>query len=380
MGLYEGRLLRWYQILSGYTEQKKSEHLYKDDIDGKAKPQKTRENVSKERSLLGKIFHTLEKKIRVHVFKWENMGEHLAIDDKMIGGELCTILSNKITKKAILIVESVKSSVIIEMLSRMPGNLIYGVKTMSRDLAGNYERVGDYFLNAIQVADKFHVLALAFEALQMIRMRYKRDEQTKERLRAESHKVQEAEKRDMVEKEGKTYKPKKCPPPPLLYPLGESTVQLLTRSKYLLFVREEDWTESQKERSKLLFYHFPELKTAYTLVTDFRDIYEIPAQKRKEYTALRLPLPDDFHKQCEGEAKKRISEWQKSIGAFNCDELQNFSSTVSTHKSSILSYFLTEQTNAFAESLNAKIQRFIISNYGIKNRDFFFFRLSKFIS
>jgi|GEM_PF-640876 len=380
MGLNEGRLLRWYQELSGYLEKKKNGDLYKNDIDGKEKTHKTKDNVSKEKSLLGKTFNSLQKKIRVMIYKVENMGKHLAIDEKMIGGEFYTILSNKVTKKVILMVESVKSGVIIELLSRMPGKLIYDVQTISRDLAGNFERVADYFLEAIQVADKFHVLALGFEALQFIRMRYKRDAQTEERIRRESHLCVEAEKREQAKQNGETYKTKPCPPPPRYQPFGETMVQMLTKSKYLLFVRSEEWTDSQKARAEFLFTHFPEIKTAYHFILEFRNIYDIPSQNRASLQSLHLPEPPDFPQTNEQEARQRIVIWQKAIGASDCEELQNFSSTVSHHKQFILAYFLTEQTNAFAESFNSKIQHFLISNYGIKNRDLFFFRLSKFIS
>jgi hypothetical protein len=40
------------------------------------------------------------------------------------------------------------------------------------------------------------------------------------------------------------------------------------------------------------------------------------------------------------------------------------------HEGEIMNYFEEGHTNAFAESLNNKIQGFVRSNYGIRDRDF----------
>jgi len=58
----------------------------------------------------------------------------------------------------------------------------------------------------------------------------------------------------------------------------------------------------------------------------------------------------------------------------------NLVSMIKKYTPEILAYFEKRHTNAFAESLNAKIQKFIINNFGIRNRDFFHFRLMKFLS
>ena len=60
--------------------------------------------------------------------------------------------------------------------------------------------------------------------------------------------------------------------------------------------------------------------------------------------------------------------------------MTTFAYTVKKHEPEILAYFYTNATNTCAESFNAKIQRFLISSYGIKNRDFFHFRIKKHFS
>ena len=72
-----------------------------------------------------------------------------------------------------------------------------------------------------------------------------------------------------------------------------------------------------------------------------------------------------------------IEQWLKNVGASSISELQNFAFPVTEHKGNILSYFKTGKTNAYAEPLNAKLQRFLRENFGIKNIDFFLWIINK---
>ena len=53
---------------------------------------------------------------------------------------------------------------------------------------------------------------------------------------------------------------------------GDSKKQLLARSRYLLFKSPEKWTERQKQRAKLLFELYPDIKKAYSLTHSLRMI------------------------------------------------------------------------------------------------------------
>ena len=46
----------------------------------------------------------------------------------------------------------------------------------------------------------------------------------------------------------------------------------------------------------------------------------------------------------------------------------------------IINFFSYGMTNAKAERLNGKIQRFVSNNYGIKDRDFIFYRIANYFS
>lgn len=42
--------------------------------------------------------------------------------------------------------------------------------------------------------------------------------------------------------------------------------QLLVRSRYLLYISPEKWTESQQQRARILFENYPDIETAYGLI------------------------------------------------------------------------------------------------------------------
>jgi transposase len=114
-------------------------------------------------------------------------------------------------------------------------------------------------------------------------------------------------------------------------------------------------------KSKILFREFPEIKEAYDLICSFRNFY-----KCKIGTGHR--------------ARESLDRWYEKTKTSKIEEIKNFRHTVKRHEGEIMNYFEEGHTNAFAESLNNKIQGFVRSNYGIRDRDFFHFRLMKHFS
>jgi transposase len=53
---------------------------------------------------------------------------------------------------------------------------------------------------------------------------------------------------------------------------------------------------------------------------------------------------------------------------------------IENHQMEIIRCFENGLTNANAENLNGKIQRFIATNFGIRNRDFFLYRIQVYFS
>jgi transposase len=346
-GISGKKIFRWYQELSGFLQEKKT---YEEAFKVKSgEPRK-------------KLTTNLLKKRLKKVWKPANFGEKMAIDEKHIGGIFYTIISNLETKKIATILKTVKAKEIKACLYDLPQEIRYKVTTLTRDLAGVFENVGqEVFRNSQHIADKFHVLKLGFEALQSIRIKYRQASLTEERLRVESFKVAEAQRRNDAKKNHENFIPRKLPAPSLLRN-GETKLQLLARSRYLLFKFESEWTPEQSERAKILFEIFPEIEKAYKIIKKFRIFYQINPTQNTEKAAIKL------------------KEWLEFVGATDIPEIQNFASTVIRHKTYILNYFENGNTNALAESINNKIQRFLINNHGTRDSLFFFFRINNLLT
>ena len=109
-GLLPGTLQYWYEyFLSDY---------YPDIESKKWHPQKI-ETVNKS---TGEI-----KEKPVYIFKKENLGEKMSIDDKAIGHDVFTILSNHDTGKIALMVESTKAEE-VEQAMELFGTDLHKVK------------------------------------------------------------------------------------------------------------------------------------------------------------------------------------------------------------------------------------------------------------
>ncbi len=334
LGICGKKIYNWYRnTLSGFTDDSIKKELHEHD--------------TVDKSLIDKKTGKA-KTVFVPILASENLGENMALDDKNIGGEGYSVLSNKDTGKIALLAMTTKADILCEILNKIHVSFLMKVKTISKDLAQNYDWVSrTVFLNAVRIADKFHVIKLSLEALQDVRIRYRQESLSLERKRKEEWR-----------KSGK--KIKDLPPPETLSN-GETHLELLARGRYLLFKFKSEWTEIQKQRAELLFEQFPEIKEVYSIICSFRNFYKCKTGKNHR-------------------ARESLEKWYKKAGISDIEEVKNFINTVENHEGEIMHYFDKGHTNAFAESLNNKIQSFVRSNYGIRDRDFFHFRVKKYFS
>ena len=77
---------------------------------------------------------------------------------------------------------------------------------------------------------------------------------------------------------------------------------------------------------------------------------------------------------------EQLTDWYEGTEEDDAEEIVNFKSLVERNETYILNYFDDGDTNADAEGLNSQIQKFIHMNGGVKDRDFFHFRLRKYFS
>lgn len=194
------------------------------------------------------------------------------------------------------------------------------------------------FPKAMQVTDRFHVQKLALEALQDIRIKHRW-----EAIDMENNQIKRARL------EGKDYEPE-------TFSNGDSRKQLFARCRYLLYKAPSDWTKKKYNRAKILFELYPDIKLAFGLTQKLRDIFNKADSIQVAYT--------------------RLAHWYKDVEQAGFKAFNTIMNTITLNYRSILNYFINRSTNASAESFNAKIKAFRSQFRGVKNVEFFLFRLT----
>jgi len=251
-------------------------------------------------------------------------------------GELYTILTNKKAKgkkgALIAMVRGTKADVVIKILQKIPLKQRNKVEEVTLDMAGNMGLiVKKSFPNAVQVIDRFHVQKLALDALQEIRIKHRWD---------------------AIE----TSKSKSLKFTPERFSNGDTLKQLLARSRYLLYKNNLKWTQNQSERARILFEKYPDIEKAYKLCQNFSWIFN----NTKDKTSALV----------------RLAKWDEKVRQAAFKSFNTIARTMSIHYKNILNYFDNRSTNASAESFNAKIKAFRAQFRGVRNVEFFLFRLS----
>lgn len=286
---------------------------------------------------------------RDHATEWmlfeENMGTHLSIDETALSNdELYTVVTNKEAKGGkgaiVAMIKSTQSDKVTTALMKLSEKARKRVQEVTLDMApGMHLIVKRCFPYAHKVVDRFHVQQLATEAVQEIRIKYRWQELDEENEQiARSKKLQQ------------TYIPQ-------LLPNGDSPKQLLARSRYLLFKQANAWTDSQKHRAAIMFERYPELKKAYDISMKLSSIFKICTSKEQAF--------------------KRLALWYNDVEDCGIASFRTVVRTIQSYYLDILNYFNNRSTNASAESFNAKIKAFRASARGVRDINFFLFRLAK---
>lgn len=304
------------------------------------------------------------KDIFVPICSSENIGKDMCIDEKQIGEDFYSIISNRKTGKLAFVANTTKGSELYEATLTINQQLSQ-IKVINRDFASCYRNFCNRVMpDTAQVGDKFHVIKLLLDAGQSVRIRLKRDIDTKKRIAFQEFKNQEKERKDACEKAREKYKKRQFVYKEKVASNGETLSELLRRSRFLLFKFPDQWTKNQRERANALFSEYPELETAYQLCCNFRSWYS-----KNNIGVNELTLEKGLH------------QWYEDVEDSGIEELMNFSSTVERNEEYICNYFYHNgATNAMAENRNGKIQKFISSNQGTRDRDFFFFRLKNYFT
>ena len=274
----------------------------------------------------------------------ENIGPFLSIDEVSLSkGELYTFVTNKKGRgkrgSMVACVKGVLSKDIINVLQKLPQAERNKVQEITLDMANNMELAArESFPKATLVTDRFHVVRLAIEALQHLRIKYRW-----EAIDHENQQLKEAKVRN------EKYIPK-------VLANGDTMKQLLARSRYIIAKKAAQWTKNQSIRANLLFQNYPLLKKAYEHIMEFRNVYEETIK----------------HK-----AETRFRQWIDKTKLISIDVFNSVSNTIQSNFDNILAFFDNRNTNANAESFNSKIKLFRANLIGVTDSKFFLFRLTK---
>lgn len=315
---------------------------------------------AKDKSLMHKhdVGESNGKNIEVPILRSENFGEKLAIDEKHIGDDICTIFSNRETGKIAMLCKSIRYSD-IKMVIEQNNHIFEKTQSITRDFSPLYEKVCTELIpHAMQIGDKFHAISNLLDAHQAVRVRYRQAELDKRRKAHQEFKKTEHERLIQSERSGDMFKPGRFHYKEEKLKHGETHLEMLARSRYLLYKFPGQWSEKQKKRAETLFETFPEIKQTYYLSNQFRSL-----MSSKNIGKHFL------------EIDKQLHQWYEDVEESGIDELMSFKSLVESNEQIISNYFISGETNAMAESVNSKIQRFITQNSGTRDKDFFFFRV-----
>ena len=272
-------------------------------------------------------------------FKGRNIGPYMSLDETCLSnGEVWTFLTNKAGKggKGTLAaaIPGTKSDEIISILINAMGkSLRRKVKEVTCDLSPSMMRIAsEVFPCAYVVNDRFHVQRVYNDAVDEIRIDIRRQLIAEENERDKS--IQ-----------------------PATYTNGETMRQILARSKHTLMMSSNKWTDIQRHRINILFKHYPILKEAYRLAMKLRAIFNRKTTPQKAWKDMNL--------------------WYESVRQLANKNFRSVIKTFKNHAPTILNYFRRRATNASAEAFNSKVKTFRAQLKGIRDRNFFIFRLVK---
>jgi len=276
-------------------------------------------------------------------FNKNKLWSRLCIDEKNINWEVFTIFSNPDLKEWLIwMIPWVKSKLVTDLVcgkTKLSDRLI--VKELSLDMASSMEWIArELFPQATQVVDRFHVMKNVLWDIQAVRIRVK-TQVIKEELDLETQC-----RIDRVTYVSKKYN--------LNSRVSETKRELITRLRYQLFKRKIDWSETQINRWSIIKWleEFQDIIYSYEIVSDLFDMYD---QK------------DDA---------LSFQQWFSKISKFeNIIEMQNSWRMVQNHLVRILAYFNNWFTNAFAENLNSRIQRFVSDLRWFKDHNYMLYRI-----
>lgn len=269
----------------------------------------------------------------VYIAKQENFGANMTLDEKYISKKVYTIMTNADTGRIALLAQTVKPEELKQVFENYLSSVPKLVKSVSCDMSPSYKKFAkEVFKEAGLVIDKFHVIKHLLDALQQVRIQIK------------THCIASTDEIKLAEK-------------------NWTDVELLERSRYVLVKMESDWDEDEQAMMSYLFSKHESLKQAYYLTAKLRLWYD------KKNVGSNIEIRE-----------RELYNWCDEVNISKLTAFRAVRKMIEKHQDDILNYFKEGKTNAKAENMNSKIQRFLANNFGIRDRDFFMFRVAGYFS
>jgi transposase len=271
----------------------------------------------------------IKKELAIYIFERKNIGSTMNLDEKMLGKTYYTILSNQETGKIAYLIGSMKPELISNGLQKLGKENLDKITRINNDMSPTMKKIcKENFINAKIIVDKFHVIKHVLDALNTVRLDLKKN-------------IKDFNQANIKN------------------PNGWTDIECLEKCKYLLYSSKDKISEENKEVLKMILGRFPILKEAYDYSQKIRDWYD-KKHIRDHIWAI----------------KQTMEIWMIELETTKLKAFKVILKMFNKHENDICRYFERGSTNAKAENLNARLQRFLTNNFGIKDKDFFFFRAS----
>lgn len=312
-----------------------------------------------------------------HADEWmlldKNIGPRMSIDETQLHDDLFTILSNKDGHggpgTVAAVAAGTSSDEVLKTLMLIPEAKRLAVREITLDFSESMRSIAvQAFPNAIRTVDCFHVMKRLGDGLEEIRLKEKRlalaeqkrlERQHRKRLKRNAQHRKWYSRTHPKKYSGKKRgrKPqrsnKRFSPP--TFENGDTRVELLTRSRYLICKSPDKWSIRQKKRAGILFREYPKMEEAYWIANKLRSIF-------------RSKIDKDT-------AKERLEDWYGEVAKCTSRELKAARDTIKFREDEVLNYFIKRSTNAAAESLNSKLKGFRSQLRGIADLPFYMYRV-----
>jgi transposase len=315
-------------------------YWYKENLSGYKQAIENKEWGEKKITVVDKNTGEVIKEKPLPIAKPENFGTHMTIDEKQIGKKMYSIMTNAKTGKIALLAQTMNPEELKQAVANYLSGIQDEVKSVSCDMSPSYKKFAkEMFPNTQLVIDKFHVIKHLMDALQQVRKQIK--------TQCLLHDKTLTTKTETNSEQQKPW----------------TDIELLERSRYLLCKMQPEWEEDEKEMMEYLFGNYPVLKTAYELTQTLRLWYN-GRNIGKNINTL----------------ERELYNWCDEVNGSKIPAFRAVRKMIEKHQDDIINYFKEGQTNAKAENMNGKIQRFLANNFGIKDRDFFLYRVAGYFS